>query len=83
MIREANGVDVSEDKLLRAHSDHGRVASLYLRAGLIIKLRVVQLAIVARCTAAVAVLSFNKPILFKLSIASVAPSKSQENKFLL
>ena len=42
----------------------------------------VATVVAAKCTVAVAVLSFNKPIQLKLSIALEAHSKSQGNNFL-
>jgi len=74
MIRESNGEDVS---IL------SRLSSWVTAVGTEKLLRAVLALIASQCTAAVAVPSFNKPILSKLSIALAALSKSQENKILL
>ena len=66
MVREANGEDVS---IL------SRVSSWVTTVGTEKLLRAVLALIASQCTAVAAVLSFNKPILSKLSIASVALSK--------
>ena len=74
MVREANGEDVSNLSSL---------SSWVITVGTEKILRAVLALIASQCTAAVAVPSFNKPILFKLSIALAVLSKSQENKILL